>query len=310
MASKPQSSEMPFPCSVGLHRAQPVAHWNHGYYFSRCRRCGADLVRTAYSRWHVPRGHRVVWRATPPESHVDVELAPEEALQPPLDSPPAADRNPATSEQVAEEAAAPLAAATALSEPAPDGETRPVEPTTRSVVPDFMGEGGEVRPAGLVAAAPQSQPAERTDPESADMSWLHRLTFRPEAPVERRGSEAAGRPRLGLVLLLLLIAAVLVAAVLSLPIGSPTPKPVAGPPAPEPIAAEAPARVQSTNAFVTASLLNCRSAPARQADPLLRLQRGDEILILAREGEWASVAIGNEQCWLLDRYTATVRPMD
>ena len=50
-------------CELGRHRAEPSPAWNNGYYFSRCRRCRRDLVRTTYSGWEVPRGYRVIWRA-------------------------------------------------------------------------------------------------------------------------------------------------------------------------------------------------------------------------------------------------------
>jgi uncharacterized protein YraI len=59
---------------------------------------------------------------------------------------------------------------------------------------------------------------------------------------------------------------------------------------------------------VTASLLNCRSAPALQARPVRRLARGDAIDIIALDGEWASIAAEGEQCWVLTRYISTARP--
>jgi hypothetical protein len=51
-------------CRLGLHRAAPGEVWNRGWFFSRCRRCGADLVRTAAGKWHVPKGRRIVWKAS------------------------------------------------------------------------------------------------------------------------------------------------------------------------------------------------------------------------------------------------------
>ncbi len=48
-------------CQLTGHRARPMPTWNRGYYFSRCRRCGADLIRTAFGRWEEARGFRVVW---------------------------------------------------------------------------------------------------------------------------------------------------------------------------------------------------------------------------------------------------------
>ena len=53
-------------CQLGWHRAEPDEVWNQGYYFSRCSRCGQDIVRTPSGRWHVPAGHKVVWKARKP----------------------------------------------------------------------------------------------------------------------------------------------------------------------------------------------------------------------------------------------------
>lgn len=78
MASAPQH-EMPLLCELGWHKADPLARWNAGYYFSTCGRCGHDLVRTAYGGWRVPKGFKVVWQAQPPESLTSVELVPEDA---------------------------------------------------------------------------------------------------------------------------------------------------------------------------------------------------------------------------------------
>jgi hypothetical protein len=53
-------------CRIGLHAAaDESAIWNSGHFFSRCARCGRDLVRRhSGRRWHAPpRGMRVVWRA-------------------------------------------------------------------------------------------------------------------------------------------------------------------------------------------------------------------------------------------------------
>lgn len=54
---------MPLLCRLDFHRAEPGEVWNRGYFFSRCSRCGADLVRTASGRWHVPKGRKIVWKA-------------------------------------------------------------------------------------------------------------------------------------------------------------------------------------------------------------------------------------------------------
>ena len=53
-------------CRLGFHRAEPGEVWNRGYYFSRCRACGSDLVRTPSGKWHVPKGQKVVWKPRKP----------------------------------------------------------------------------------------------------------------------------------------------------------------------------------------------------------------------------------------------------
>jgi hypothetical protein len=61
-------------CGLAIHRAGAGAAWNGGIGFSRCVRCGADLVRRQGARWRpVPRGYAVVWRPageSPPVSAV------------------------------------------------------------------------------------------------------------------------------------------------------------------------------------------------------------------------------------------------
>lgn len=52
-------------CVAGRHAAAPGEVRNQGFDFSRCRRCGRDMVRTS-NRWRlVPRGFRVVWKRGP-----------------------------------------------------------------------------------------------------------------------------------------------------------------------------------------------------------------------------------------------------
>ncbi|WP_324749453.1 hypothetical protein SH591_12830 [Sphingomonas sp. LY54] len=64
-----------------------------------------------------------------------------------------------------------------------------------------------------------------------------------------------------------------------------------------------------TPGFVTASLLNCRAAPARQARLVRRLGRGEEIAILANDATWASIDVQGRQCWVQARYVAAARPL-
>jgi hypothetical protein len=75
-----------------------------------------------------------------------------------------------------------------------------------------------------------------------------------------------------------------------------------------------PAEARSTasagaDAFVTASVLSCRDAPARQARRVRNLGRGDAVRILARDGDWISVDHHGVQCWALARFVASERPL-
>ena len=71
-------------CALAGHAPDAgLATWNLGYCFSRCERCGRDIVRTGEGRWKVPHGYRIVWRPLPAkaaEAHVaqavEAELPP------------------------------------------------------------------------------------------------------------------------------------------------------------------------------------------------------------------------------------------
>ena len=75
-------------CALGRHRPAGVPRWNDGFYFAKCERCGCDLVRTAFERWHVPRGYRVVWSDRPPASRPDVAIVAEANAPAPAATPP------------------------------------------------------------------------------------------------------------------------------------------------------------------------------------------------------------------------------
>jgi hypothetical protein len=49
-------------CALGGHEAADKEIYNSGYYFSACRRCGADMIRSGPSWNEVPSGHKVVWK--------------------------------------------------------------------------------------------------------------------------------------------------------------------------------------------------------------------------------------------------------
>lgn len=82
---QPRASNGPLPllCALGRHKTDLLVRWNDGYYFTRCRRCGLDLVRTAFSGWTAPKRYRVVWQAEPPVANEEVQSAPAHAGAPP-----------------------------------------------------------------------------------------------------------------------------------------------------------------------------------------------------------------------------------
>jgi hypothetical protein len=49
-------------CVLKDHEPEAQQVWNRGYHFSRCRRCGCDMIRSDLAWELVPKGHRVVWK--------------------------------------------------------------------------------------------------------------------------------------------------------------------------------------------------------------------------------------------------------
>jgi len=62
-------------------------------------------------------------------------------------------------------------------------------------------------------------------------------------------------------------------------------------------------------AYVTASILECRSAPAREAASMRRLARGTRLEVLSLDGDWVSVSHGGRQCWVAARYLSIQEPL-
>lgn len=52
-------------CEFGWHQAMPSKRWNGRYCFSRCARCGVDMVSTPSGKWRVPKGYKIVWKPKP-----------------------------------------------------------------------------------------------------------------------------------------------------------------------------------------------------------------------------------------------------
>jgi hypothetical protein len=50
-------------CGLTGHEPASAEVYNGGYFFSHCRRCGGDMLRSG-DRWGTaPAGHRVVWKS-------------------------------------------------------------------------------------------------------------------------------------------------------------------------------------------------------------------------------------------------------
>ena len=62
-------------CALGGHEAGPDEIYNGGYYFSRCRRCERDMIRSGAAWQMVPGGHRVVWRSGRHQHSVEPSFA-------------------------------------------------------------------------------------------------------------------------------------------------------------------------------------------------------------------------------------------
>lgn len=433
-------------CNLGWHRISLNVRWNRGYYFSRCERCGRDLIRTIYGRWHEPRGYRVVWQANapscpnppPPSSgrrpslpiqHVLDRLKydhegvaqrtsttlesgsleasasgagegqpgearrtdlleqhhgtssgglqqPEPVLEPPAaivqdqqrgshadagDHVPVASQVPGEAEGLPGDRGEPTwpgrtpmqvsrPAATVPAEQAPPGPlpgppsaakspsgTDPVSATEQppdsafsatSHAQDFMaGDEGESAWESLLnfpnpalahkTAGPFGQAARRSGPARFD-GLLGQVT-RLAASARRNGPNRLRRfvrlnlkgaeipPATATLAGLAGGAAVSILAgvfAISLLLARGSEHGTSSVPA---INNLSPA--VATTGYVSASLLNCRTAPAREAGVARRLGRGDEIDILANDSGWASIGIRRRQCWVQARYISLVRPL-
>jgi hypothetical protein len=58
-------------CLAGKHAVRPGGVWNQGLNFSRCRRCGRDMVRVEAKWQPAPRGFRIVWKPVMRPWHAD-----------------------------------------------------------------------------------------------------------------------------------------------------------------------------------------------------------------------------------------------
>ena len=345
---------MPLFCDLGWHKPEPVARWNNGYYFTKCARCGEDLVRTAYGRWHAPRGYRVVWQAQPPANAAAAALVQERAAPAPTGATelPIQEvlRHLQNGEWPAEPADEPVAIGEEPRGDRPPDADKPAagrtggeryspgvsahkikdELISRAVpaprIPDFMEEATGVSAWESPSRAYLLRPARADRDRDADLGQeavrgpgpLSRLRARVAGLFERDRGEALPEPidekdasaRVSQNMRLALIAVVpimLLLLALVLWTGRED-SGFAG--ANDSAARDAEAGPGSGHpAFVTASLLNCRNAPAREAESVKVLMRGDPVQLLARDGEWVSLVHESGPCWALVRYFSVEQPI-
>lgn len=283
--------DLPLLCALGWHRARPFARWNNGYYFTKCARCDSDLVRAVDGRWQAPRGFRVVWQGRAPiNSDEAVEICETEAELP-----------------AAEPEAPPPP-------PEPEVLAEPEPPRRRSHIPDFMDNSAPTQPPVYVHQAAAPPPPPTAPAEEAVPGFFARLRSGPPEPTAStpRGPGPAARLKswssrqLRGRRHLLLAAAVPVAVVLAV-------LALWGRFGADPAEANA-LRFPSVDsaaaqpAYVAASTLNCRSAPAMDAPAVATLMRGDRIGLLSSQGEWMSIAHDGGQCWALAQYLSIQAP--
>ena len=183
-------------CSLGRHRPAALPRWNDGFYFTRCERCGQDLVRTAFTGWHVPEGYRVVWSATPPVERPDVGLIPQPAEAEPVSPPEVVAEPVAAAPAPAEEAARQDPLPPAISpEPADSPAPAPLaEPETRQAPPESLAGNARSLPIEQVfqelRSATDAGQHEGAPPASRRPYWDF---MEEEGSAARGGVSGAGR---------------------------------------------------------------------------------------------------------------------
>lgn len=315
---------MPLLCGLGWHRPARAARWNRGYYFTKCARCGQDMVRTAYGRWHVPRGYRVLWQAQPPANAVSAALVHDRAASVPAGAelpiqavlrhlqnddrappapPPTDDPGPADEAPQAESPpdSAPAQVAELISRAVPAAR-----------IPDFMDDKADLDSWEPPTRAHPQRPAP-PDPiverDGGEDGPYFRLKTRVTGLFERDGSEAppARAPQTMRLALILLVPLMLMLFALLFWGGRDY-----GRPGGADANAAQNAKIGAGSgrpAFVTASVLNCRTSPAREAESVKVLMRGDLVLLLAGDAEWVSLVHEGGQCWALARYFSAEQPI-
>jgi hypothetical protein len=315
-------NDMPLFCELGWHRPEPVARWNNGYYFTRCTRCGQDLVRTAYGGWQVPYGYRVVWQAEPPANGVSAALVEE-----PAESVPAGGEELPIQEvlrHLQDEDSPAEAPADDIATAAQDEVIAKAVRAPR--IPDFMDDAAAGNAWDSVSRADLARPGRAERDRDSDGGWdedrgpgpFSRLKARFAGLFERDPGEAIAEPiddgpapaglsqnmRLALIAAVPIILVLLVLVLWSGREGGRAAR------ADDNSAQSAESSPDSgLPAFVTASALNCRAAPAREAESVAVMARGDPVSLLARDGDWVSLVHEGGQCWALVRYFSVEQPL-
>jgi hypothetical protein len=334
-------AHVPLLCRLGRHKPRATTRWNNGFYFTRCARCGQDLVRTAFGRWQVPRGYRIVWQAFAPANAASAELvrageAPDSAgarelpIQEVLRHVQNGDRSGDAPD------GGPAAAGAAADAVATAGQPACEPPADHG---DAGGESSFAQLDAMARTVPASRVGDFMDEASADSGWqpparrylvrtaspdravaepaaepgalgrmrarLAALTARaPGAGGDDEPAPAAPRPLFAALAIMLALVLALLALIFW-----------AGQDGGGPVAFDNADRGvpigpnQGEAAFVTASQLNCRDAPAREAEPVALMTRGDPVRLLERDGEWVSLVYRGGQCWALYRFFSVERPI-
>ena len=431
-AQPPRAATGPLPllCALGRHKTDLLVRWNDGYYFTRCRRCGLDLVRTAFSGWTVPKGYRVVWQPEAPVADGEVQLVTEDAAHAPVAAdnaepvapaeapaavefpvggappPPESGRSMVEEAFAARPTDAPQADALESGPRVPlqgrkdDRGGLPIEDVLQSLRGDEPGgqrgpdkvrgsdRGGEApaprRGNPATAAASSSSrsrypvipdfmdedfPGITWDPSTGRMipeaeaaadearrepkpGWRDAVRGRAQAATavgmefvrpRRSGGEpgaaAAADPapasapqarrtllerQGGVIAATIFGGFVLAAAIVDSRSGEPRriaylpelraggvegmPGASARASRPRP-AASAARPAGGDQAYVTASLLNCRAVPTNDGETVRRLSRGDSVKVLGADPGWVSVSHQGRQCWASSQWISTVKPL-
>lgn len=249
----------PLACRIAGHDPDPFPRWNDGYYFARCRRCDAQLVRTAYGRWRLPpRGFRIVWSAVRPENLVAAPM-----LVDPADG---------------------------LPEPPPQVR-RPV-----SYVPDFMEDAKTDTSWRRHLPPSRGSAAEETGRSEAkpSRSDFARLIPPLRSTASADGGEQSPPARRAAVAIALLSLLLIVVVTILRDDGA---------------RATVSAQPQSVILYVTDGMTSCRALPSSGAEHIRYLVRGDPVRLVGRDGAWAAISYGGQQCWVSSEFLSD-RPVD